>query len=269
MEPIRRSLMVKNDSFEWNGWHILTRKGPIMGHKEGETLEQTMSLPHLPDMLFHQNVVRFTRSSPNAGQDPEEPVIGLELNPVDALATVNDHEDLVHVATAKEWMEARKDSPHIQKVIKPYDWTYTPKTYKGTLLGGGQIRVEPSSTGIDYEKLKEREKILFFDEVILYEDELDDNGCSLLTTKLRVMPSGFFCLLRFYLRVDNTLIRVIDNRFHYEAGQNYILREYSFRESKFTDLQIPMSVRNDPNEVGQHLKLVDETKEKLIWPASS
>ena len=29
-----------------------------------------------------------------------------------------------------------------------------------------------------------REKILFFDEVILYEDELDDNGCAVLSAKI-------------------------------------------------------------------------------------
>ena len=52
------------------------------------------------------------------------------------------------------------------------------------------------------------------------------------------MPSGFFCLLRFYLRVDNTLIRVIDTRFHYEEGNNYILREYTERESRVEDLNV-------------------------------
>ena len=39
-------------------------------------------------------------------------------------------------------------------------------------------------SGIDYERLKLREKILFFDEVILYEDELDDNGCAVLSSKI-------------------------------------------------------------------------------------
>ena len=32
--------------------------------------------------------------------------------------------------------------------------------------------------------MKLREKILFFDEVILYEDELDDNGCAVLSSKI-------------------------------------------------------------------------------------
>jgi hypothetical protein len=37
---------------------------------------------------------------------------------------------------------------------------------------------------INYEKLKEKERIMFFDDVILYEDELDDNGCSKLSVKI-------------------------------------------------------------------------------------
>ena len=33
----------------------------------------------------------------------------------------------------------------------------------------------------------------------------------------RVMPSCLFCLLRFYLRVDGTLIRVIDTRIYHQV----------------------------------------------------
>ena len=101
------------------------------------------------------------------------------------------------------------------------------------------------------------------------------------------MPSGFFCLLRFYLRVDNTLIRVIDTRFHYEEGNNYILREYTERESKTEDLkvsfvnvvdffggfsrdyfsifQLPIPVLRDQNEVVNHLDLKLEVTEKLSF----
>ena len=41
--------------------------------------------------------------------------------------------------------------------------------------------------------MKEKEKILFFDDVILYEDELDDNGCSKLSVKIvSAVLSQFF-----------------------------------------------------------------------------
>jgi type 2A phosphatase activator TIP41 len=52
------------------------------------------------------------------------------------------------------------------------------------------------------------------------------------------MPSGFFCLLRFYLRVDHTMIRVQDTRFYHAAGTNFILREYSKRENKVSELSV-------------------------------
>ena len=101
------------------------------------------------------------------------------------------------------------------------------------------FQVQPTDLKIDYDKLKVQEKILFFDEVVLYEDELDDNGCAKLSVKLRVMQSGFFILQRFYLRVDKTLIRVFDTRIYFEAGNNFFLREYSEREQTVDKLNIP------------------------------
>ena len=80
---------------------------------------------------------------------------------------------------------------------------------------------------------------MFFDEVVLYEDELDDNGCAKLSVKLRVMQSGFFILQRFYLRVDQTLIRVFDTRIYWEVENNFLLREYSERERTMDKLHLP------------------------------
>ena len=103
------------------------------------------------------------------------------------------------------------------------------------------FQVQPTDININYEKLKVQEKILFFDEVVLYEDELDDNGCAKLSVKLRVMQSGFFILQRFYLRVDQTLIRVYDTRIYFEAENNFLLREYSEREQTFDKLHLSRS----------------------------
>jgi hypothetical protein len=54
----------------------------------------------------------------------------------------------------------------------------------------------------------------------------------------RAMPSGFFVLLRFYLRVDDVLIRINDTRLYYEKDNQYILREYTSKESKAKDLKV-------------------------------
>lgn len=37
---------------------------------------------------------------------------------------------------------------------------------------------------IDLERLKAREQIMFFDEVLLFEDELHDHGVSMLSVKI-------------------------------------------------------------------------------------
>lgn len=60
--------------------------------------------------------------------------------------------------------------------------------------------------------LSRDEPILFFAEVPLYESELDDNGCSQLVAKVRVMPRCWLVLLRFWLRVDGTLVRLRETR---------------------------------------------------------
>lgn len=85
----------------------------------------------------------------------------------------------------------------------------------------------------------------------------------------RVMPTSFFLLMRFFLRVDGVLIRINDTRLYHEArrcegddssaagvhplqsvmvfafvfqaGKDYLLREFSTRENKIAELK----VRND------------------------
>ena len=49
---------------------------------------------------------------------------------------------------------------------------------------------------------------------------------------------GFFVLQRFYLRVDNTLIRVYDTRIYFEVENSFLLREYSEREQEVGKLTV-------------------------------
>ena len=46
----------------------------------------------------------------------------------------------------------------------------------------------------------ERDPILFFDELTLYESELDDNGLMSVTVKVRVMPRCWYVLMRHWMR---------------------------------------------------------------------
>lgn len=49
-------------------------------------------------------------------------------------------------------------------------------------------------------------------QVPLFESDLDDNGVSQVSVKLRVMPRAWLLLLRFWLRVDGCMVRLRETR---------------------------------------------------------
>lgn len=81
----------------------------------------------------------------------------------------------------------------------------------------GPWNIVPDENGLDMALLQRREPILFYADTTLYEDELGDNGVSMLNVKFRAMNSGFFLLQRFFLRVDSGLVRCFDTRLQWRA----------------------------------------------------
>lgn len=256
MSTISHGFKSSKQDFTFGPWKVTAAKTHIMMSKDIERLAEEMHMPSLPEMLFGDNVLRIQHTDG----------FGIEFNAIDALKQVNNAQDMVKVACAQEWQESRADSEH-KEVVKRYDWTYT-TDYKGTLLGEDlQIKVSDTTERIDLEKLKAREQIMFFEDVLLFEDELHDHGVSMISVKIRVMPTSFFVLLRFFLRVDGVMIRINDTRLYHEAGKNYMLREFSTRESKVSALQhVPPAFYTDPNEIAQHLPLKLTECEKLEFP---
>jgi len=249
--------MKKTETFSFGPWKITTTKGAILKASDVERISSELELPSLPEMLFGENVLQIDHV---AG-------FGIQFNALDALKLVDNKHDLMKVAVAEEWQSKRQDSEYIKEVIKPFDWTFT-TDYKGTLTGKEEItmRVESTKERIDLEQLKVKEKIFFYEDVILYEDELADNGIAKLNVKMRVMQGGFFLLLRFFLRVDGVLVRISDTRIYHKAGTSYMLREYSSKERKVEDLlelKVPIT---DPAQLADHLFLQHETFEKLSFP---
>nr|CAG4640941.1 EOG090X07SL [Eulimnadia texana] len=257
------------EEFDFEPWTFKTSKSHILPSKcianpncdlttDGEAekccsvcrYSSQLTLPHLPDMVFSENYLKIIHPKG----------FGIEFNALDALKRVNDREDSVKVAVSEAWQEARADLLTQHEVSHPFDWTFT-TDYRGTVFGDG-LTVNETDLRIDLEKLKKKENILFYDELHLYEDELADHGCTSCSVK-RVMPSGFFILHRLYLRVDDVIIRINDTRLHFEVGKNYILREYSSRESKAKDLKVPRVFWGDPNEIWHHLPLKNAVYEKL------
>lgn len=86
---------------------------------------------------------------------------------------------------------------------------------------------------IPFEKLKRPDPILLFDEVMLYEDELADNGIAMLNVKVRVMPERLLVLQRFFLRLDDVVVRIRDTRVYVEFATGEVIREYVSREAPY------------------------------------
>lgn len=68
-----------------------------------------------------------------------------------------------------------------EEVKNPFDWTFSTQ-YAGTLQGG--IQVETTSERIDLDKLRHKDRILFYQDLTLFEDELHDNGIAVCSVKM-------------------------------------------------------------------------------------
>lgn len=152
--------------------------------------------------------------------------------------------NMLQVAYAGEWSSSReRSSAHdIREVVKPYDWSYS-TTYRGTEEVGApdspnSKKLEPTpEKQIPLELLKRRDPILFFDEVVLFESELDDNGISVYTVKVRVMEKRMLLLARLYMRLDNVLVRVRDTRVYVDFEKDEVVREYTAKEDSFANVK--------------------------------
>jgi type 2A phosphatase activator TIP41 len=117
----------------------------------------------------------------------------------------------------------------IKEVVKPFDWSYT-TDYRGTVKGKPFV---PDNEPIPIALLKRPDPIIFFEEVVLYESELDDNGISLFSIKVRVMPERMLLLCRLFMRLDNVLVRIRDTRVYVDFKTGKVTREYTATEEKF------------------------------------
>lgn len=258
-------------------WKITTQKRPILNSQELEHWEnhQLPKLP-LPEMIFGNNLVRI---------DNVKNGWFIEFNALDALKMVELEETGLRVAHSKVWMQSKQKqqqqnniesdatSPNPLEIAHPYDWTYT-TLYKGTTPSDPSFTRDDSAE-LPLDKLTRPDKILFFDDMILFEDELADNGISVLNVKIRVMHERLLLLSRFFLRVDDVLIRVYDTRVYVDFEDNTVIREFKKHESHYNDvlakhqksskgaLHDPKAALRDSNWVVEHTPLTARVAETL------
>ena len=78
------------------------------------------------------------------------------------------------------------------------------------------------------------------------------------------MSSGFFILLRFFLRVDNVMVRICDTRIHYETGNLHLIRQFQIREQTYENLShLESHIFKNINVLYEHLPITREVNEKI------
>ncbi|CCD62545.1 TIP41-like protein [Caenorhabditis elegans] len=209
--------------------------------------DRELKLEERPEMVFARNslTIQFGRLG------------SIEFNALDALKMVcADRLPDVKVGASTVWQSARQDRiQQISEHQKPFDWTYTTH-YKGTVTG---CQVTPTTERIDMERLKRRDEILFSSSITLFEDELADHGIAQLLARVRVMRGYFFVLLRFYMRVDNVLLRVCDTRIVGNEFDGHVIREWQLREAKYGNLgHVDPEELLDVDRAWMHLPVVEE-----------
>lgn len=141
------------------------------------------------------------------------------------------------------------------------------------------LTFHPTTTPIPLELLKRPDPILFFDELVLYEDEMADNGITMLSAKVRVMPDRLLLLVRFFLRLDGVLIRLRDTRVFVEFATGQVLREYTAREAPYEEVRQALltsrqrssaddvlALLRDPNALAAVTPVVERRLEEVNVP---
>lgn len=229
----------------------------LNSHLSCSSLSSRLDLP-LPEMVFGEACLSLVH---------EPSGFKLTFTAEDALARVDNTPEgnVLRVAHAKYWPQdpeiqnrgrGGSGSPSMaswsQEEAKHFDWTYT-TDYTGSL--GGSVHFTPTTEQIDYPRLQERGPILWYGEGVLFEDELGDNGGSMLSVRARVMPWGFLILQRFFLHVDHVLYRIRDTRIYHVFHSDTLLMEKTVREVPYA--QVKAKLLGGPNKARDAHRLTD------------
>lgn len=249
-------------SITQKGFTIITQKRPIL--KAGPIEQWTEKLGIAPpEMIFGDNFVAVEHVSSG---------FKISFNAYDALDRVDKTgEQMLKVSYSREWQRSRQNhAEEIKEVIKPFDWSYS-TDYKGTVEPPSAL--EATDKQIPLDLLRRQDPILFFDDVMLYEDELADNGITMLSCKIRVMPDRLLLLVRFFMRLDEVLFRIRDTRIYVEFGPPAeVIREYTAREEKYETVRqrlamtredVPSMMR-DANRLAELLPIVDQMRDRGV-----
>lgn len=249
------------------GWTITAEKRPILNAAEIDAAEARLGIP-VPEMIFGNNVIKITHNDSNWS------VCFDALNALDLVDKRGEPSGMV-VAHSKHWLATREETAEeeIKSINKPFDWTYSPKYLGDVTPGRCTAQFEGCPEPLPMDKLTLPDPILFFDDMVLYEDELADNGSAVLSVKIRVMPKRLLLLSRFFLRVDGVKFRIRDTRIYVEFETGLVVREYQTQEEDYAKVKARVrgavngdygQFLRDVNWVSKHMGVNEVERQKMI-----
>ncbi|KAI3380762.1 hypothetical protein SNEBB_003258 [Seison nebaliae] len=223
-----------DDCYQWGKWRIRSSKGVMANEDEIEEIKKSVQVDTLPEMLFNKNSLHLTYEKDEYNR------FVLSFNVIDALKSLKGKLVKTNVAVhgSDKWRNSRAQyflQQNIDENENDDDWTFA-SDYTGSLEEDENFSFEETDERIDYENLRIREKIHYEESLILYEDELGDQGISECDVRIRCMPTGFLILLRVFLRVDNVYIRSLETRYRYRTNNNILMKEVTERENFVDEL---------------------------------
>jgi type 2A phosphatase activator TIP41 len=127
-----------------------------------------------------------------------------------------------------------------------YDWTYS-TPFCGKIYGARVQWKTLAKSGMPMNLLTDQSvPILYFDHLVLLEDDLHDTGQMQYTCKVRVMPTCAYILSQLFVRVDRVVVRVRECRLLIDFGAGTMYRDVTWRECPWQAL----AAHCLPTEVG-------------------
>lgn len=234
-------------------WDIGTSQGPIGTQtwfgKMTDLLEarcQHSQHSHrklaLPEMVFPaahvvlSNRNNTTRISWNAMGALAEWSQAHQHIPMDADAeTSHRGVSVLQASDANLWKA--KEQQKVNSTEFHYDWTYS-TPFCGSESGTNPLSWKAlESSGIPMHLLTDQTvPILYFDQIVIMEDDLHDNGLMQYSAKLRVMPTCVYALSKLFVRIDQVMLRVRECRFLVDFGNKKLYRDISWRQCTWEEL---------------------------------
>lgn len=224
-------------TLEYKDWVFVVKKGGMCSSARLEQISKDLNIS-VPTVVFEENTLLV--------QNTKKKGLCFLFTAFDALSKM-EKKTKEKTRFAIVWEKENKK-------IENENWIYSVRYIPDI---PSIVSVERNQEGLDIFLLKRKEKFLFFKEIILYEDELDDNGQSILSIKIRVMESFFFILVRCFIRNDYVRCISYETRLQHVFESNIIkcstierLKEgMSDPAASLDSLCSQMSVVNEKNTI--------------------